>query len=79
MKRALTAIAAALVLTLGTASVATAQDTGTEVVEEATNDDGDTGLLGLIGLLGLAGLFGLKRRDDHVRHDRTDASVDARR
>jgi MYXO-CTERM domain-containing protein len=80
MKRALTAITAALVLTLGSASVATAQDTGTEVVDEATNDDGDTGLFGLVGLLGLAGLFGLKRRDDHVRRDRTiDDRVDARR
>ncbi|HET6715008.1 MAG TPA: WGxxGxxG family protein [Actinomycetota bacterium] len=63
-----------------------AQDTGTDVVEEATNDNGDTGLFGLVGLLGLAGLFGLKRRDDHVRRDRTDirrdrtdANVDARR
>ena len=87
MKRALTAITAALVLSLGTASVATAQDTGTDVVEEATNDDGDTGLFGLVGLLGLAGLFGLKRRDDDRRDrrtdsnvsNRTDASVDARR
>src|SRR5687767_5315304 len=58
MKRALTAITAALVLSLSTVSVATAQDTGTDVVEEATNDDGDTGLFGLLGLLGLAGLFG---------------------
>ena len=79
MKRALTAITAALVLSLGTASVATAQDTGTDVVEEATNDNGGTGLFGLIGLLGLAGLLGLKRRDDHVQRDRTVASVDARR
>lgn len=87
MKRALTAVTAALVLSLGTVPVATAQDTGTDVVEEATNDDGDTGLFGLIGLLGLAGLFGLKRRDDHIRRDRTgynvsdrtDANVDARR
>ena len=78
MKRALTAITAALVLSLGTASVAMAQDTGTDVAEEATNDDGDTGLFGLVGLLGLAGLFGLKRRDDHGRDRRTDA-VDARR
>lgn len=76
MKRALTAITAALVLSLGTASVATAQDTGTDVVEEATNDNGDTGLFGLVGLLGLAGLFGLKRRDDHIRRDRTDIRRD---
>ena len=78
MKRALTAITAALVLTLGTVSVATAQDTGTDVVEEATNDEGDTGLFGLVGLLGLAGLFGLKRRDDYVQRDRTDANVSDR-
>ena len=89
MKRALTAITAALVLSLGTASLATAQDTGTDVVEEATNDNGVTGLFGLVGLLGLAGLFGLKRiRRDRtdIRRDRTDDdryrtddNVDARR
>lgn len=76
MKRALTAITAALVLSLGTASLATAQDAGTDVVEEATNDNGDAGLFGLVGLLGLAGLFGLKRRDDHIRRDRTDIRRD---
>lgn len=72
-------------LSLGTASVA-AQDTGTDVAEEATNDNGDTGLFGLVGLLGLAGLFGLKRRTTtsgatrtDIRRDRTDANVDARR
>ena len=76
MKRVLTAITAALVLSLGTVSVAAAQDTGTDVVEEATNDDGDTGLLGLLGLVGLAGLFGLKRRDDHrADHDTTDRNL----
>ena len=76
MKRALTAIAAALVLSLGTVSVAAAQDSGTNVVEEATNDNGDTGLLGLLGLIGLAGLFGLKRRDDHrVDHGTTDRNL----
>lgn len=76
MKRALTAITAALVLSLGTVSVAAAQDTGTDVVEEATNDDGDTGLLGLLGLVGLAGLFGLKRRDDRrVEHHTTDRDL----
>ena len=79
MRRALTAIAAALVLSLSTASVAAAQDTGTDVVEEATDDNGDTGLFGLAGLLGLVGLFGLKRRDDHSRRDRTDVSSDVRR
>lgn len=78
MRRALTAITAALVLSLGTASVATAQDTGTDVVEEATNDDGDTGLIGLAGLLGLVGLFGLKRRNDHNQRDRTDANMRGR-
>ena len=77
MRRALAAISAAIVLSLGSASIATAQDTSTDVVDEATNDNGDTGLIGLVGLLGLAGLFGLKRRDDHhvdrdlADHDRT--------
>lgn len=79
MRRALTAIAAALVLSLGTASVAGAQDTGTDVAQEATNDDGDTGLLGLLGLVGLAGLFGLKRRNDRDRYDRDDVNSGARR
>ena len=74
MRRALTAITAALVLSLGTVSVAGAQDTGTDVAQEATNDDGDTGLLGLLGLVGLAGLFGLKRRNDRDRYDRDNNS-----
>jgi len=65
MKRTIGAIAAAVLLTFGSANVALAQDTDT-VTEEATNDDGDTGLFGLIGLLGLAGLAGLKRRDRDV-------------
>jgi MYXO-CTERM domain-containing protein len=63
---------AAFVLSLGGVSVATAQDTGADVTEEATNDDGDTGLFGLVGLLGLAGLFGLRRDDDRGRVVRTD-------
>ena len=76
MRRALAAISAAIVLSLGSASIATAQDTSTDVVEEATNDNGDTGLIGLVGLLGLAGLFGLKRRDDHrVDHDMTNRNL----
>jgi MYXO-CTERM domain-containing protein len=78
MKRMLAALMAAVVLTLGGVSVAIAQDTDTdteEVVEEATNDEGDTGLIGLAGLLGLLGLFGLKRRDD----DRRVVTRDARR
>jgi MYXO-CTERM domain-containing protein len=49
-----------VLLTFGTASVASAQE---DLTEEATNDEGDTGLIGLAGLLGLAGLFGLMRRD----------------
>ncbi|MEX0755997.1 MAG: WGxxGxxG family protein [Actinomycetota bacterium] len=74
MKRSLTAVALAAVLTLGGGAVATAQDTDTSVTEEATNDDGDTGLFGLAGLLGLIGLAGLKRRDrsDHVRTGRDE-------
>jgi MYXO-CTERM domain-containing protein len=65
MKRLFTAALMAGVLTFTSASVAVAQDTGTEeVAEEATNDQGDTGLIGLAGLLGLLGLLGLKRRDD---------------
>ena len=73
MRRALAAISTAIVLSLGSASIATAQDTSTDVVEEATDDNGDTGLFGLLGLLGLAGLFGLKRRDDH--HHRVDRDL----
>lgn len=34
------------------------------------DDDDDMGKWGLLGLLGLAGLLGLKRRDDHLHHDR---------
>lgn len=64
MKRLLAACAAALLLTFGSASIAVAQDTGSTVVEEATDDGGDTGLIGLAGLLGLLGLLGLKRRND---------------
>ena len=62
MKRVLAAFTAALVLTLGSVSVATAQDTTTEESSESDN----TGLWGLAGLLGLAGLAGLKRRDDRI-------------
>lgn len=65
MKRFLAALMAAAVLTLGSVSVAIAQDTTTE----ETSDGGDMGLWGLAGLLGLAGLAGLKRRDDD--HNRT--------
>ena len=72
MKRLFATLMAAVVLSLGGVSIASAQDTGTDVVEEATNDNGDTGLFGLIGLLGLAGLFGLKRRDDRTYVGRTD-------
>ena len=60
MKRFIAATSAAVLLTFGTASLASAQE---DVTEEATNDEGDTGLIGLAGLLGLAGLFGLARRD----------------
>jgi MYXO-CTERM domain-containing protein len=71
VKRLSVTLMAAVALSLGGISVAAAQDTGTDVVEEATNDSGDTGLFGLLGLLGLAGLFGLKRRDDRTYVGRT--------
>ena len=64
MKKLLAALAAAVVLTFGSATIAATQDTGSTVVDEATNDSGDTGLIGLAGLLGLLGLLGLKRRND---------------
>jgi MYXO-CTERM domain-containing protein len=70
MKRFFAATVMAGLLTFGSASVAMAQDTSTEVANEATNDQGDTGLIGLLGLVGLAGLLGLKRRDNTNTYDR---------
>jgi MYXO-CTERM domain-containing protein len=68
MKRFVTAALLAGMLTVGSTSVALAQETGVEdATEEATDDQGDTGLIGLAGLLGLLGLLGLRRRDDRAR------------
>lgn len=63
------------VLTLGTATVADAQQPAQD--EAADEDDnGNVGLLGLIGLAGLAGLAGLKRRDRDTRYDQRYSSYD---
>lgn len=82
MRKFLTSLSLAAVLTLGVGSAAIAQTDPTDSLPPATdtdatdtgitsdvddNDDGDnTGLWGLLGLLGLGGLAGLKRRDDRV-------------
>ena len=67
----------AMLLT-GSASIAAAQTTTTEVTTPATtaaetNREGMDFDLGWLGLLGLAGLFGLMRRRD--RHVHTDTTV----
>ena len=65
MRKVMTGIGLAAVLTLGPTAAAMAQ-TDTAAAQEAENDDDDggrAGLFGLAGLLGLLGLAGLKRRD----------------
>ena len=55
---------------------AAAADTATNAAADGDaddrDDDDDMGKWGWLGLLGLAGLLGLRRRDDHVHHDRRE-------
>ena len=75
MRKTLTALGMAAMLTLGSGTAVFAQ-TGDETT---TNDDGgdDTGKLGLLGLIGLAGLAGLLRRDNRDDTVRT-TTIDRR-
>lgn len=52
------------------AAAAGAADDGDRDRGRGDDDDDDSGKWGWLGLLGLAGLLGLRRRDDHVDHDR---------
>lgn len=65
MRKVLTGIGLAAVLTLGPTAAAVAQSDIAAAQEAESNDDdnGKMGLFGLAGLLGLLGLAGLKRRD----------------
>jgi MYXO-CTERM domain-containing protein len=81
MKKLLAIMMMAAVLSLGSVSIAAAQDTGSSTVTttESSNDEGDTGMWGLAGLLGLLGLLGLKRRDDDRVVTRSRVDTDRNR
>jgi MYXO-CTERM domain-containing protein len=77
MRTAITAIAAAALLTCGGAAAASAQTPGsgtaptpapTTVVQTQRDDSGKWGLLGLLGLTGLLGLR--RRKPEHVETTR---------
>jgi hypothetical protein len=74
MKKLFAIMMVAAVLSLGSVSIAVAQDTGDSTVTttQSSNDEGENGMWGLAGLLGLLGLLGLKGRDDRVGSRRVD-------
>jgi len=65
MKKIVSGVGLAAVLTMGPIGIAHAQSNEAAQETQTNDDDSDkTGLWGLAGLLGLAGLAGLKRRGD---------------
>ncbi len=73
MQKAIGSACLAALLSMGMATAAGAQaDTGTEIAQANTEDEGDdSGKYGLAGLLGLLGLAGLLKRDRHDDHRAT--------
>ena len=83
MRKMMTGVGLAAVLTFGPTAAAFAQtnDTAAQQAQTENEDDdsGKAGLAGLAGLLGLLGLLGLKRRDRRdVNYTDTPATTTTR-